>query len=778
MTKYSRWAVLSLISLLIVCMAIATIIERVEGKTFVQDTIYGSWWFITLWALLTVAGLALLLKAKVHRRLAVFLLHVSFVVILAGALVTHLTAESGTVHLRIDDAVSAFTDDDGHNQPLPFSLRLTDFDIVCYPGTDAVMDYRSTITVGSVVGGSALLEESGGTAMTISMNNIGKTGGYRFYQSSYDSDGKGTVLLVAHDPYGIAITYVGYVMLFLCLLWTLFSRHTRIRQLYRTAVKPCRPTRSDAGVGRNAITSKPLVALLLLCLSVPAANASVITPVSEDVAHDFGKVVVNWGGRLCPVNTAATEFVTKLCGKPSWNGYSADEIFMGWMIYYTEWERQPIIKVKGAEVQKVLGITGRWASVRDFYTKENTYKLRDMLTDTRLPEATRKAVREADEKIQVVTMFYNSEMLRIFPLATQTGRVGEGQLSWHTPGSTDLPLGTPEAEFQFVNHAMDHLVKHILVNDIAGAKEVIAKIKLYQREKAGSVMPSAAMVSTEVWYNTMLSARWVVFLFLTLSIVLCIVLLSGRWHAFSHRAGTIMVVALLAYLTVMLALRWIISGHIPMSNGYETMLFMSWITVVITIATMRRIEVMMAFGPLVSSFCLLVSILAVGSPQITQLMPVLQSPLLSLHVAMVMVAYALLAIITLIGIRGLLLVRQGDVAELARITALSQLLLYPAVTMLSLGIFIGAVWANVSWGTYWSWDPKETWALITLMIYAVPLHRSFMPNHVSQGQSMSGCSRGEVSPVFYHTYIVLAFLTVLMTYFGVNYFLTGMHSYA
>ena len=243
----------------------------------------------------------------------------------------------------------------------------------------------------------------------------------------------------------------------------------------------------------------------------------------------------------------------------------------------------------------------------------------------------------------------------------------------------------------------------------------------------------------------------------------------------------------LAFLFALFVMRWLISGHIPMSNGYETMLFMALVTLIITVLLLRRIPILQAFGPVVASFCMLVATLASGSPQITNLMPVLQSPLLSIHVAMVMIAYALLAMITLLAIQGLYLTRSRKFDQLERTTALSQLLLYPAILTLSIGIFVGAIWANVSWGTYWSWDPKETWALITLMIYAIPLHRSFMPGagilHEGESSSLSSSFLDEPSVSFvaerkYHLFVLLAFLTVLMTYFGVNYFLSGMHSYA
>ncbi len=710
-----------LYTLLIVCMGAATIVEKMHGKDYAGELIYGSWWFITLWGLLVIVSLAFLVRMKVHRKVAVFLLHLSFVVMLVGALITHLASQEGSVHLRMDRDVQTFIDNEGQVQHLPFTMRLEDFCIVHYPGTDAVMDYRCEIRIN---------DDDVSHQMVVSMNNIGKAAGYRFYQSSYDDDGQGTHLLVAHDPYGIAVTYVGYLMLFVCLLWTMFSRHTRIRQLYRMA-------------------TRPLVFLFVL-LFVNTAHAQILTPISPEIAHEFGKVTVLYNGRLCPINTVATDFVTKLSGKASWNGYSADEVFTGWMIFYSEWEQQKIIRIKSAEVQHILGIEGQWASVRDFYTLKGEYKLRGKINDSNLSDATRKAIREADEKLQVVSMFYSNEMLRMFPLEEK----------WHAPGSTELPLGTPEREFQFINHAMDHLVQAILANDVSGAKLMIARIRLYQQEKVGDALPSKTMVSIEVFYNKLLSARWVTFLCLTLSLLFCILLsLSSSLSLLVRLLDTLYIIALLVFLSMLFALRWLISNHIPMSNGYETMLFMALLS---SSLSLYRIPILQAFGPIVASFCMLVATLASGSPQITNLMPILQSPLLSIHVAMVMIAYALLAMITLLAIQGLYLTRSRQLDQLERTTALSQLLLYPAILTLCIGIFVGAIWANVSWGTYWSWDPKETWALITLMIYAIPLHRSVV----------------SWSPARYHLSVLLAFLTVLMTYFGVNYFLSGMHSYA
>ncbi len=218
----------------------------------------------------------------------------------------------------------------------------------------------------------------------------------------------------------------------------------------------------------------------------------------------------------------------------------------------------------------------------------------------------------------------------------------------------------------------------------------------------------------------------------------------------------------LAYLTMALILRWIISGHVPMSNGFETMQFMAWAAAAITLLTARKSMLVLPFGILTAGLALMVASFGESNPQITQLMPVLVSPLLSIHVAVIMIAYALLAFLMLGGVMALALRGNQEVVE--RLHIVGQVILYPAVFLLTVGVFIGAVWANVSWGSYWSWDPKEVWALITLIIYALPLH----------GQSLPLFRR----PMFFHAYCIIAFLSVLITYFGVNFILGGMHSYA
>jgi ABC-type transport system involved in cytochrome c biogenesis permease subunit len=729
--------IIALYTLIVVCIGLATIIEKFEGTPYVSQHIYGAWWFVLLWAVLSVTGMYYMLERRLYKRLGVLFLHLSFVVILIGALTTHLFSFEGSVTLRTGKSVTAFTDKQGVKRQLPFTLTLRDFKIVNYPGTDAPLDFQSIVRVSS---------ESRNEDLTVSMNHIGSADGYRLFQSSYDSDAQGVTLGVYHDPWGIAITYTGYLLLLVSIIWVLFSRNTQMRHLYRQVV---------AGQSR-------LVVMGVFMLYSYSAGAAELQTVDREIAQKVGSINVLYNDRICPINTVAIDFVTKLSGKSSWEGYSADEIFVSWMIYYSPWEHQKLIRIKSKEVQRLLGIDGQWASFSDFIDLYNEYKLKKPIEAMQAGKAVadRKGLLEADEKYNVVAMFYQGEMLKLFPYHVK----GRGVM-WFKPGSQVLPPAIPLQEQFFIKQSMDYLTESIVTGQRQRAYEIIAKIKLFQREMIGDYLPSETVTRAEIFYNSINTLRWPVFLSLTLSLLMCVLMF------FRYRSRYLFVIyplSLVICLTLLLSLRWWVSGHVPVSNGYETMQFMAWAMLIITLVLQRRFAIISGLGTLIASFCLLVAMIAGGSPQITPLMPVLQSPLLSVHVMTVMCAYALFALITLLSVVGLLSSHfsrfAGAHSELPPLRGIEGVLLYPAVFLLTTGIFLGAIWANVSWGTYWSWDPKETWALITLMIYAVPLHAESMPQFRN--------------PRFYHLYMIFAFLSVLTTYFGVNYLLGGMHSYA
>lgn len=738
--KHLKNLILVVATAIILILITATIVESSKGTAFVRQHIYTSAWFVVLWAALAVVAAVyiVLRKNKSNVSTSVLLVHASFLVILLGAFTSWNMAESGTIHLRQNETTSTMKDEEGKTKELGFEVSLKNFNVVNYPGTDAPMDYVTTLTANT-------------QEIKVSMNNIGSFNGYRFIQSGYDSDMQGTTLGVYHDPWGIGITYTGYALLFISLIATMVSKKTRMRHLYRKAL-------SLQGAKAWAVT-----ALLAVSSFATSANAQEMVKIDGDIADDFGKICVLYNSRITPINTVATSFVTKLCGKPTWDGLSSNQVFAGWIFDVPYWETVKMIEIKEKKAQELLGINGKWASFDDFWDSYNNYKLDAPLKkaykdgDTKL----QKQLRDADEKFNIIRMLYGGEMLKMFPYAGK-----QGHMQWFAPGQPLGNLKLDEKELVFIKKSMDYLAESIITGDKARAEEIAKKIYSYQHVRGKAVVPTKFRIYTEIFYNKTNAQRLPVMLYLTLSLVLAIVstlsLNNGKQKK-TRLVSSVLTWVMLIHTTLLLALRWFVSGHLPMSNGYETMQFMAWATLIVTLVMQKRFLPVKQFGPLLSSFALLVAMITDGNPQITQLMPVLQSPLLSVHVMVIMFSYALFGLTALIGLQGLIAHHRKQEEKEQQLAALSQFLLYPAVALLAIGIFIGAIWANVSWGRYWSWDSKETWALITMLIYSAPLHADI--KWLRKAQHM-------------HIYMLLAFLSVLMTYFGVNYFLSGMHSYA
>lgn len=738
--KHLKNLILVVATAIILILITATIVESSKGTAFVRQHIYTSAWFVVLWAALVVAAAVyiVLRKNKSNVSTSVLLVHASFLVILLGAFTSWNMAESGTIHLRQNETTSTMKDEEGKTKELGFEVSLKNFNVVNYPGTDAPMDYVTMLTANT-------------QEIKVSMNNIGSFDGYRFIQSGYDSDMQGTTLGVYHDPWGIGITYTGYALLFISLIATMASKKTRMRHLYRKAL-------SLQGAKAWAVT-----ALLAVSSFATSANAQEMVKIDGDIADDFGKICVLYNSRITPINTVATSFVTKLCGKPTWDGLSSNQVFAGWIFDVPYWETVKMIEIKEKKAQELLGIDGKWASFDDFWDNYNNYKLDAPLKkaykdgDTKL----QKQLRDADEKFNIIRMLYGGEMLKMFPYAGK-----QGHIQWFAPGQPLGNLKLDEKELVFIKKSMDYLAESIITGDKARAEEIAKKIYSYQHVRGKAVVPTKFRIYTETFYNKTNAQRLPVMLYLTLSLLLAIVstlsLNNGKQKK-TRLVSSVLTWVMLIHTTLLLALRWFVSGHLPMSNGYETMQFMAWATLVVTLVMQKRFLPVKQFGPLLSSFALLVAMITDGNPQITQLMPVLQSPLLSVHVMVIMFSYALFGLTALIGLQGLIAHHRKQEEKEQQLAALSQFLLYPAVALIAIGIFIGAIWANVSWGRYWSWDSKETWALITMLIYSVPLHADI--KWLRKAQHM-------------HIYMLLAFLSVLMTYFGVNYFLSGMHSYA
>ncbi len=718
--------------LLIVVMAAATVIENVKGTLFVQQSVYGSWWFMALWALLAALAIAYILKRHVHRW-NILLLHAAMVVMLLGALLTHLTAYQGIVHLRGDqpsnevEQMTSMTETT--RRTLPFYVRLDRFEKLNHAGTDAAADYVTRFVI---------MDGPRSVHAQVSMNKIYHYRGIRFYQASYDTDNQGSYLSVNSDPWGIPVTYTGYALFFVALLWLLVDPKGTFRSL-------CRELAASDSFG-NA-----LGIILLLSLSLPAKAQ---TTIPEKTADRFGHLLINYNERICPVQTFALDFTQKLYGRRSYEGRSAEQVLFSWIFYPQEWNNEPFIRVKNKEMRRQFGLPDH-ASVNAFF-RNGSYILGPALVEYGQGnnDTFHKACADIDGKLALVMQLRQGDPLSLFPYTFH-----DGTTQWFSPFEK-YPKRLPRREILFFRNVFPLIYGQLLQGNNGTVDEILMKIGEYQQKEGGKSLPSRLAYRAEIIYNACPLATVLFVVNLTLGILGIILVF---WSRFSFLPLKIWLGLSFAALTFLLALRWIITGNIPMGNGYETMLSVAWMTQLATliyiICTRKGSGLMTAFAFLLSGFFLLVSHLSMMDPAMGPLVPVLNSPLLSIHVSFMMMSYALLALTFLCGVMGLLSKRRAGPLQL-----LSRIFLYPAIVTLGIGIFLGAVWANVSWGNYWSWDPKETWALITFMIYAVALHTQSLP--------------WLKLPHHYHLLMTLAFLSIVMTYFGVNYFLSGMHSYA
>ena len=712
--------------LLVALMALGTIIGKYTSAEVVADQFFGAWWFTLLWAVGVALGTAYFIRQRVRRPLLV-LLHLSFVVILLGALLTHLTAHKGMVHLRDGKPATTYTTKAGEQRPLPFTLTLRRFRVSYHAGNMAAMDYVSDI----------LIQRDGKTTpYQVAMNKIYAGYGTRLYQSSFDDDMRGSYLAVNTDPYGIPVTYAGYALLFIGLVGMLVDRHGRFRQLLRQS-KRQRAT---------------MAGLLLLMLSPVRAQ----TALPQATAAEFGKVLIVYNGRICPLETFAIDFTKKLYGSRQYQDYTPCQVLTGFLFWPSEWMKAPLLHIKSKALREQLQLDSYIAPMRLF--GQQGYLLGPYLQEAQGEQSTMgKALLDVDDKMMLVMNLTKGDVLKLFPYSSPYGRV-----DWFAP-TDKLPRTMPAAQQQYIRSILNlanqlaHQGRNDMLNDL------VHKLQKYQVRYGGATLPSPLALRAEHLYNQLPFATILFMANLTLGLLSIFFLTQHRRYAWF----TALMGLSWGVLTFTLALRWIISGTIPMANGYETMLLLAWLIMLVALLTTRTLQLMTTFGLLASGFMLLVAHIGEMDPNITPRMPVLNSPLLSIHVSIIMMAYALLSL-TFVSAVAYFLACRSHRESLQRmnvqLTVLSQIFLYPALATLGLGIFIGAIWANISWGTYWSWDPKETWALITFMVYAVLLHPRSLP--------------ALQRPRTYHLYCLCAFLTILMTYFGVNYFLGGMHSYA
>lgn len=720
--KILKYVSFGLLALLTAILVGATVAEKIYGSPAISRHVYGAWWFVALWAATAFFSAFFMLRKKLYRKPFVFALHASFFLILAGALVTWIFGKQGHLHVRVDGVEATYFENrEGHAEYLPFSVRLEDFHVDFYPGTQTPMDYVSELFV------RASCHDS--LRATVSMNRILRFKGYRFYQASYDADRRGSTLAVSHDPWGIGITYAGYLLLFLSMMAFFFDSKSGFRAL----------------LNHPALRRTLCIAAFLPMFALGRASTAAAPPaMPQNVAQEWGKLHVYYNGRICPLSTLAHDFCLKITKKDHYKNFTAEQFLSGWTFFYDSWKNEPLIYIKSKQDREILGLEGKTARLSDFNAA---------------PLSPR-----SEESFALINMVSNQGLFRIFPYFDSSLHA----IRWVSPVDR-LPayVGQDTSTFILIKFSLNYINELLLNQNYDEAISVIQKISVWQQRQAAEVLPSGARFTAERFYHR--ANR-------PLGVAVCLLLVG--FAAFigycrrmaAHRAPdrlwerllTVLLCIGLAYLSVMLVVRAWVCGHLPFSNGYETMQMIAWFALLATLLFYRKADFLLPLGFLVSGLAMMVSMMGSSNPQITPLMPVLSSPLLSIHVMLVMISYTLFAFMMLNGLAGLWLNFRHKEASM-RLAVVSRLMLYPAVFTLAAGIFIGAIWANVSWGRYWGWDPKEVWALITFLVYSFALHNKSFP----------ALNR----PAVFHTFAVIAFLCVPITYFGVNFLLGGMHGY-
>jgi cytochrome c-type biogenesis protein CcsB len=655
----------------------------------------------------------------------------------------------------------------------PFFIYLDDFQLERYPGSTSPSAYASEVKI---------IDENQEIPYRIFMNNVLDYGGYRFFQASYDTDELGTVLAVNHDALGTNVTYIGYFLMMIGMCFTLFGKTSRFK-LINQKLKKLKL--------KNA-----LIILLLFTISSsafsqtekPKISLSMVRQLEVDNPHAelFGRLMVqDLDGRIKPMNTLASEFLRKLSRKPYFKftansksiRFSANQAFLGMQSASNIWQYIPLIKVdskKGGELFKKLTISeDGLVSFTELLDEKGKYLLGEVVEAANKKKPAErnefdKEVLKVDERFNILYNVFSGNYLKVFPNSNDKNN------KWHS--QTHHFRDFPVEDGQFAKQIIPTYFKNLNEKKWGVASENLGYIKTFQDVLGKEIIPSQKRVEAELWYNQLNLNFWLFQVFFTLGAVLLVLAISKIFtkNKLVEMLWNILIIfTLISFLlfTGNIILRWYVAQHAPWSNGYEMLVFVSWVLLLCGLLTFRKSDFALPLATLFSGALLFVSYLDWLSPEITNLMPVLKSFWLKIHVATIVSSYAPLALSAVLGFMALLLTifktkktkKVLDV-KIKELTYINEISMTIGLFVLAVGTFLGGIWANESWGRYWAWDPKETWALISIIVYAIVLHLRLIPKLKSN--------------YVLNTASVFAFGSIIMTSFGVNYYLSGLHSYA
>jgi len=657
---------------------------------------------------------------------------------------------------------------------LPFAVKLNDFIAAKYPGTEkSYAAFESKVTV--------IDKESGNFDAHIFMNNVLDHRGYRFFQASFDEDELGTILSVNHDFWGTWISYIGYFLLYIGLMAILFDKNTRFGDLKEKLEKV---KAKKAGMAASLV--------LLFGLSGYAQDHTHQKPteqqieaellkykVKEDHAAKFGRIIIQDGGRMKPINTFSSELLRKVSKSDTYKDMNADQVFLSITQIPEVWYTVPIIYLKRGNdsIRSIAGLDKdiKYASLSDFFDAQGNYKLSkqlDVAYREAVPNQFQKDFMDIDKRINLLYSALTGQILKVFPIPNDANNKW---LSYAEINETphDTVLATIKNILPLYVQALQ---KASVDGDYKVADSMVEGLRNYQVKFGSKVMPGDDKVDAEILYNKYDIFKklfeWYLYAGL-LMFVFCLVKIfnNRKWVGMSVKVFHGAIAFLFVLHTLGLIARWYISGHAPWSNAYESVIYVAWATMFFGLAFGRKSELTVASTAFVASMVLMVAHWNWTDPEIGTLAPVLNSYWLMIHVAVIVGSYGPFTLAMILGLVSMILMiattsknKETMKLNIKELTIINEMALTVGLVMLTIGNFLGGQWANESWGRYWGWDPKETWALVSIMVYAFVIHMRFVP-------SLRGTW-------IYNFFSVLAFAAILMTYFGVNFYLTGLHSYA
>ncbi len=638
----------------------------------------------------------------------------------------------------------------------PFKVKLRDFQLERYPGSMSPSSYAAEVTI---------LDKATILDYRIFMNNVLNYRGFRFFQSSYDKDEKGTILSVNHDWWGTLVTYIGYFFLAIGFILVFLTKQTRYRAL-------------------SEKLKKLAVLIPLFCSFSAVATGQKLDDFIIDRQHvsKFDQLVIqDNGGRLKPLNTLTADYLRKIYGKDKFENQSATQVLLGMMYNPIYWSKKPIIKVSHAQIRELLSnsdLDSRYIRVpfNSFFDSSGTYLLaKDVsIAYEKLPkdrDKYDKDIIKVDERVNICFAIFGGGIFRLFPLPKDTNNTWLNYTqSMQFQGNDSL----------FVSNIIPMYFKGVKegieTNNWTTADTIISYIQKFQLRYGSNVYPQQRKIDLEILYNELkIFSRLFMYYslvgFLLLVVVIISLLYNNKFiHYLIQFFKWLVITGFLVHI-IGLAIRWYISGHAPWSNGYESMIYIAWATVLSGIIFSKRSALTLAATSIVSGLLLMVAHLNWLDPEITNLVPVLNSYWLMIHVSIITASYGFFSLGSILGLISLWLIiftnsnnKDKFKTTITELTIINEKTLEIGLFMLTIGTFLGGVWANESWGRYWGWDPKETWALVSVLIYAFVLHMRFIP-------SLRG-------PLTFNILSMFSIWTIIMTYFGVNYYLSGLHSYA